>query len=199
MPAKRTLAIARPQPNRDQEMEGAVTRLLSLLGEDTEREGLIKTPKRVAKALQFLTKGYQENLGEIINGALFTEDHEEMVTMRDIALYSLCEHHLLPFFGKCHIAYIPNKKILGLSKLARLVDMFARRLQVQERLTNQIAQTLQEVLDPMGVAVVVEAEHLCMQMRGVQKRGSFVVTSSMLGVFRKRQETRQEFMNLIKS
>ena len=184
---------------KNKELEGSVNRILSLLGENPEREGLVKTPNRVAKALQFLTKGYHENLDEIINGALFTEDHEEMVTMKDIALYSLCEHHLLPFFGKCHIAYIPSKKILGISKMARLVDMFARRLQVQERLTNQIADTLQQVLDPMGVAVVVEAEHLCMQMRGVQKRGSVVITSAMLGAFRKRQETRQEFMNLIKS
>ncbi|MBI1908610.1 MAG: GTP cyclohydrolase I FolE [Deltaproteobacteria bacterium] len=202
MPQKKNkiieLSYDRLHPDRQKELEGSVDRILSLLGENPEREGLLKTPKRVAKALQFLTKGYHENLEEIINGALFTEDHEEMVTMKDIALYSLCEHHLLPFFGKCHIAYIPSKKILGISKLARLVDMFARRLQVQERMTNQIADTLQEVLDPMGVAVVIEAEHLCMQMRGVQKRGSVVVTSAMLGAFRKRQETRQEFMNLIR-
>ncbi len=172
---------------------------LSELGEDPEREGLVKTPQRIAKALRFLTQGYTQNVEEIINGALFTEDNDEMVTMKDIALYSLCEHHLLPFFGKCHVAYIPKNKIIGISKIARLVDVFARRLQVQERLTKQIAETLQEVLDPRGVAVVIEAEHLCMQMRGVQKQGSFVVTSSMQGAFRARQETRQEFMNLIRS
>ena len=179
-------------------MTGLFGSVLSEIGEDPAREGLVKTPARVAKAIRFLTQGYQQNVEEIINGALFTEDNDEMVTMKDIALYSLCEHHLLPFFGKCHIAYIPNKKIIGISKLARIVDIFARRLQVQERLTLQIAETLQKTLEPKGVAVVIEAEHLCMQMRGVQKQGSWVVTSSMLGAFRSRQETREEFMNLIK-
>lgn len=179
-------------------MTGLFGSVLSEIGEDPAREGLVKTPARVAKAIRFLTQGYQQNVEEIINGALFTEDNDEMVTMKDIALYSLCEHHLLPFFGKCHIAYIPNKKIIGISKLARIVDIFARRLQVQERLTLQIAETLQKTLEPKGVAVVIEAEHLCMQMRGVQKQGSSVVTSSMLGAFRSRQETREEFMNLIK-
>ncbi len=172
--------------------------VLSEIGEDPRREGLEKTPERVARAIRFLTQGYDQNVEQILNGALFTEDNDEMVTMKDIALYSLCEHHLLPFFGKCHVAYIPKNKIIGISKIARLVDVFARRLQVQERLTKQIADTLQNALDPKGVAVVIEAEHLCMQMRGVQKQGSFVVTSSMQGVFRSRQETRQEFMNLIK-
>lgn len=184
--------------DNSKKLEEAVKTILSGLGEDPTREGLLKTPHRVAKSLKFLTRGYQENIQEIINGALFTEEHEEMITMKDIAMYSLCEHHLLPFFGKCHIAYIPNKKIVGISKLARIVDIFSRRLQVQERLTNQIADTLQEVLDPLGVAVVIEAEHLCMQMRGVEKQGSSVLTSAMLGAFRRRQETREEFMNLIK-
>lgn len=180
-------------------LDSLVQSILSEIGEDPEREGLVKTPHRVAKSFRYLTRGYQQNVDEILNGALFTEDNDEMVTMRDIAIYSLCEHHLLPFFGKCHVAYIPNKKIVGISKLVRLVDMFARRLQVQERMTKQIADTLQEVLEPRGAAVVIEAEHLCMQMRGVQKSGSVVVTSAMLGAFRNRQETRQEFMKLIKS
>lgn len=172
--------------------------VLSEINEDPRREGLKKTPQRVAKALRFLTQGYQQDIHEIINGALFTEDNDEMVTMRDIEMYSLCEHHLLPFFGKCHVAYIPNRRIIGISKIARLVDVFARRLQVQERLTKQIAETMQKALEPKGVAVVIEAEHLCMQMRGVQKQNSCVVTSAMLGAFRSRQETREEFMNLIK-
>lgn len=172
---------------------------LGEIGEDPDREGLVKTPSRMAKSLRFLTQGYGQNVDDILNGALFTEDHEEMITVKDIAIYSLCEHHLLPFFGKCHVAYIPVKKIVGISKIARLVEMFARRLQIQERMTNQIASTLQKALEPMGVAVVIEAEHLCMQMRGVQKSGSTVVTSSMLGAFRRRQETREEFMNLIKA
>jgi len=172
--------------------------VLQELGEDPHREGLKRTPIRVAKALRFLTQGYQQNIDEVINGALFTEDNDEMVTMKNIEIYSLCEHHLLPFFGKCHVAYIPKHQIIGISKIARVVDVFARRLQVQERLTKQIADTMQRVLDPKGVAVVIEAEHLCMQMRGVQKQNSCVVTSAMLGAFRNRQETREEFMKLIK-
>lgn len=172
--------------------------VLEELGEAPDREGLQKTPGRVAKALRFLTRGYQQDVMEVLNGALFTEEHEEMVILKDIAVYSLCEHHLLPFFGKCHVAYLPNKKVVGLSKIARLVDVFARRLQVQERMTNEIANTLKTVLDPRGVAVVIEAEHLCMQMRGVQKRGSVMITSAMLGAFRNRQETRAEFMKLIR-
>ncbi len=171
--------------------------VLMELGEDTKREGLRRTPLRISKALRFLTQGYKENIDEIVNGALFTEDNDEMVTMKNIEIYSLCEHHLLPFFGKCHVAYIPNKKIIGISKIARVVDVFARRLQVQERLTKQIADTMQRILEPRGVAVVIQAEHLCMQMRGVQKQNSSVVTSSMLGAFRNRQDTREEFMNLI--
>ncbi len=172
--------------------------ILKELGEDTEREGLVKTPERIAKALRFLTKGYDQDVEEVLNGALFAEEHEEMVILKDISIYSLCEHHLLPFFGKCHVAYLPNKKIVGLSKIARLVDVFARRLQVQERMTNEIAQIMQKVLEPRGVAVVIEAEHLCMQMRGVQKSGSVMITSAMLGAFRNRQETRAEFMKLIR-
>ncbi len=180
-------------------LEEVARSILLEIGEDPKREGLKKTPLRVARAWRFLTQGYEQDPHEIINGALFTEDNDEMVTMKDIAIYSLCEHHLLPFYGKCHVAYIPNHKIIGISKIVRLVDVFTRRLQVQERLTKQIAETLQKALDPKGVAVVIEAEHLCMQMRGVQKRGSIVITSTMLGAFRSRQETRQEFMNLIRS
>lgn len=172
--------------------------LKEIPGENSSREGLLKTPERVAKAIRYLTQGYLEDPGAVLSSALFAQDHDEMITMKDIALYSLCEHHLLPFFGKCHVAYIPRHKIVGLSKMARVVDLYARRLQVQERLTREIAETLMKALDPLGVAVVIQAEHLCMQMRGIQKRGSVVVTSAMLGVFRKRQETRQEFMNLIK-
>ena len=173
--------------------------LLKELGEDLNREGLEKTPERVEKALRYLTSGYRKDVKEIVNGAVFTENYDEMVIVKDIDLFSLCEHHLLPFIGKCHIAYIPNKKILGLSKLVRLVEMYSRRLQVQERLTTQIAQTLQEALQPKGVAVVVEALHLCMVMRGVEKQNSKAVTSAMLGGFRDRPETRAEFMELIKS
>ena len=171
--------------------------ILGELGEDPTREGLLKTPGRVAKSLRFLTSGYQQSVEELLNGAVFTEDNDEIVTLRDISLYSLCEHHMLPFFGRAHVAYLPDKKIIGLSKLARMVDMFSRRLQVQERLTKQIAETLQEVLAPRGVAVVIEAEHMCMQMRGVQKRGAVMVTSHMMGAFRNSQATRQEFMKLI--
>ncbi len=195
--SKKVLSL--PSQNAPDELARTVESLLEQIGEEPEREGLVKTPDRVAKALRFLTQGYSQDPEEILNGALFTEDHQEMVTLKDIAIYSLCEHHLLPFFGRCHVAYIPKRKIVGVSKLARMVDMFARRLQVQERMTDQIASTLQKVLDPLGVAVVIEAEHLCMQMRGVQKRGSVMITSAMLGAFRTRQETREEFMKLIRS
>lgn len=179
-------------------MEEHIRDILRALGEDPDREGLQKTPQRVAQALSFLTRGYGMDPGKIINEALFTEDYEEMIVQKDIDFYSLCEHHLLPFFGKAHVAYIPDHKIVGISKLARLVDVFARRLQVQERLTNQIATTIMEKLDALGVAVVIEAEHLCMRMRGVEKQNSYVITSSLLGAFRTRQDTRQEFMNLIR-
>ena len=170
--------------------------ILVRLGEQPDREGLLNTPERYAKALQDLTKGYREDPGQILQGALFDVDYDEMVIVKDIEMFSLCEHHLLPFFGKVHIAYIPKGKVLGLSKVARLVEVFARRLQVQERLTVQIAETIQQVLQPLGVGVVVEARHLCMMMRGVEKQHSATVTSSMLGAFRAPQ-TRQEFLSLI--
>ena len=179
-------------------MKEQIRHILSALGEDPDREGLAKTPSRVAQALAFLTQGYQQDPAKVINDALFTEDYEEMIVQRDIDFYSLCEHHLLPFFGKAHVAYIPHHKIVGISKLARLVDVYARRLQVQERLTNQIANIIMEKLDPLGVAVVIEAEHLCMRMRGVEKQNSMIITSTLLGAFRTRQETRQEFMTLIR-
>lgn len=179
-----------------QSMEQSVISLLKDVGEDPQREGLLSTPKRVAESLLFLTKGYEENPEEVINNAIFHEDHDEMIIVKDIGLYSLCEHHMLPFVGRAHVAYLPDKRIIGLSKIARLVDIYARRLQVQERLTQLIAQTLQKCLEPKGTAVVIEAEHLCMQMRGVQKRGSTMVTSSMLGAFRN-QATRTEFLSMI--
>jgi GTP cyclohydrolase IA len=179
-------------------MEEQIRSILKALGEDPDREGLAKTPYRVTQALTFLTRGYQLDPAKIINDALFTEDYEEMIVQKDIDFYSLCEHHMLPFFGKAHVAYIPHHKIVGISKLARLVDVYARRLQVQERLTNQIANTIMEKLDPLGVAVVIEAEHLCMRMRGVEKQNSIIITSTLLGAFRTRQETRAEFMNLIR-
>src|ERR1700747_2643411 len=179
-------------------MEEQIRIILKALGEDTDREGLTKPPSRVAQALAFLTQGYQMDPAKVLNDALFTEDYEEMIVQKDIDFFSLCEHHLLPFFGKAHVAYIPHHKIVGISKLARLVDVYARRLQVQERLTNQIATIIMEKLDPLGVAVVVEAEHLCMRMRGVEKQNSMIITSTLLGAFRTRQETRAEFMNLIR-
>ncbi len=179
-------------------MEKIIQDLLSALGEDPSREGLLKTPSRVVKSLQFLTSGYQMDPCEVINGAEFTENYNEMILVKDIEVYSLCEHHLLPFFGKCHVAYIPDKKIVGLSKIARLVEIFARRLQVQERMTTQIAQVISKNLQPLGVAVVIEAAHLCMQMRGVQKQNSVTVTSEMLGIFRDQPATRSEFLQLIR-
>lgn len=175
----------------------AYQKILGLIGEDPTREGLVKTPDRAAKAMDFLTSGYKKDPKGVLNGAIFHEQYDEMVVVRDIELFSLCEHHLLPFFGKAHIAYIPNGKIVGLSKVARMVDVFARRLQVQERLTTQIAQTLQELLNPKGIGVVVEAKHLCMMMRGVEKQNSAMVTSSMLGDFRDNAATRKEFLGLI--
>jgi GTP cyclohydrolase I len=171
--------------------------ILTALGEDASREGLLKTPERVDRSLRYLTSGYRTNADELLNGALFDVAYDEMVIVRDIEVFSMCEHHLLPFFGKCHVAYIPNGKIIGLSKIPRLVDMFARRLQVQERLTMQIAETIREKIHPKGVAVVIEAQHLCMIMRGVEKQNSTAVTSSMLGGFKENQNTRNEFLNLI--
>jgi GTP cyclohydrolase I len=171
--------------------------LLKNLGEDPGREGLSETPRRAGKALRYLTGGYQMRVEDILNGALYSVTYDEMVIVKDIELFSLCEHHILPFFGKCHVAYVPDKKVVGLSKIPRLVDMFARRLQIQERLTQQIAATLQERIRPQGVGVVVEARHLCMMMRGVEKQHSQTVTSAMLGVFREQEQTREEFLSLV--
>lgn len=171
--------------------------ILDILGENVEREGLLKTPERVAKAMQFFMQGYGQDPDEILRSAMFTEDYRQMVIVKDIDFYSMCEHHMLPFFGKAHVAYIPNKKITGLSKIARVVEVFARRLQVQERLTTQIKESIQKNLDPMGVIVVIEAQHLCMQMRGVQKQHSITTTSDFTGVFQQ-AKTREEFLNLIK-
>src|SRR5471032_1437682 len=179
-------------------MQDVIRKLLTDLGEDPDREGLRDTPKRVEKAYKFLTSGYAADIDEVLNNALFTVDYNEMVIVKDIDFYSLCEHHLLPFFGKCHVAYIPRKRVIGLSKLPRLVDVFARRLQIQERMTNQIADTIREKIAPLGVAVVMEATHLCMSMRGVEKQNSFAVTSAMQGAFRNNARTRMEFLDLIK-
>jgi GTP cyclohydrolase IA len=200
--AKRQLARQASKANRNAnhraEVEQAVRILLRHSGEDPGREGLKRTPERVVEALEFLTSGYGEDPKAVINGALFAEqDYQEMILCKDLDFYSLCEHHMLPFFGKAHVAYLPNRRIVGLSKLARLVEIYARRLQVQERLTTQIAQTIMDEIDPLGVAVVLEAEHMCMRMRGVEKQNSLVTTSAMLGVFREKFETRQEFMTLI--
>src|SRR6185503_3131701 len=178
-------------------MQELVRKLLEALGEDPEREGLVETPRRVEKSLGFLTSGYRANVDDIVNGALFTVEYNEMVIVRDIDMYSLCEHHLLPFFGKCHVAYIPDGRVIGLSKIPRIVDVFARRLQVQERLTTQVAETLEAKLHPLGVAVVIEATHLCMAMRGVEKQNSVTVTSAMRGVFHRDPRTRAEFLELI--
>jgi len=179
-------------------MQELIARVLRELGEDPEREGLRDTPKRVEKSLRFLTSGYQADIDEVINGALFSVDYSEMVIVKDIDFYSLCEHHLLPFFGKCHVAYIPTRRVIGLSKIPRLVDVFARRLQVQERLTHQIAEVIQQKIAPLGVAVVMEGTHLCMAMRGVEKQNSIAVTSAMLGAFRDNARTRSEFLELIR-
>jgi GTP cyclohydrolase I len=180
-------------------MQDLIRQLLQQLGEDPDREGLVKTPQRVEKALRFLTSGYAANIDEVLNEALFTVDYSEMVIVKDIDFYSLCEHHLLPFFGKCHVAYIPRRRVIGLSKIPRIVDVFARRLQIQERMTNEIAQVILEKIDPRGVAVVCEGTHLCMSMRGVEKQNSYAVTSAMLGIFRDNARTRMEFLELVRS
>jgi GTP cyclohydrolase I len=182
-----------------QKLEGLITGMLEVLGEDPKREGLGFTPQRVAKSLEFLTGGYKENVHQVLNGAIFNERYSEMVIVKDIDFYSMCEHHMLPFFGKAHVAYIPNGKIVGLSKIPRIVEVFSRRLQVQERLTQQIADTLYNAVNPDGVGVVIEARHMCMMMRGVEKQNSSATTSAMLGVFRDDVKTRSEFLNLISS
>ena len=183
---------------KTQGLREVIEQLLLSVGEDPSRSGLEKTPDRVAKMFKFLTKGYNEDVDEVLNGALFPIEYDEMVIVKDIDFFSLCEHHLLPFFGKCHVAYLPDKEVIGLSKIPRLVEVFSRRLQVQERLTQQIADTLQDKIHPKGVAVVMEAQHLCMKMRGVEKQNATAITSAMKGVFRSRRETRQEFLDLIK-
>jgi GTP cyclohydrolase I len=206
MNRKRSTAAKRPTGNvitlkqRAQgsvDIEEHVRQILIQIGEDPNREGLVKTPYRVARAYEYLTKGYAQDPKEVVNKAMFTEDYQEMVLVKDIDFFSLCEHHLLPFFGRAHVAYIPKHRIVGLSKVARLVEVYSRRLQVQERLTTQVANTLMEELDPLGVGVVIRAEHLCMRMRGVEKQNSIVTTSAMLGAFRTQQPTREEFITLI--
>ena len=188
-----------PVTLKQAEMQELLRELLVRLSEDPEREGLLRTPERMERALEYLTRGYNEDPEKVLQDALFTVSYDEMVIVRDIEMFSLCEHHVLPFFGKVHVAYIPNGKVIGLSKIPRLVEVFARRLQVQERLTTQIAETIQRAIQPQGVGVVIEARHLCMMMRGVEKQHSAAVTSSMLGVFRDRQETREEFLSLIRA
>ena len=191
------LLLHEPKANAKEENIAALVRkMISIIGEDPNREGLRKTPERFEKALKFLTSGYHQNVEHILNGATFSVAYDQMVIVKDIEFFSLCEHHLLPFFGKCHVAYLPNKKVIGLSKVARLVNMFARRLQIQERLTSQIAQAIEEKISPEGVGVIVEARHLCMQMRGVEKQHGQAVTSAMLGCFRHNKETRDEFLSL---
>ncbi len=193
--------VARPAGMKldDATIADLARRMIELLGEDPTRDGLRNTPQRFEKALRFLTGGYSQGLDKVLNGAMFEVCYDEMVVVKDIEVYSLCEHHLLPFFGKCHVAYIPNKKVVGLSKIPRLVNMFARRLQIQERLTNQIARAIEEELNPQGVGVIMEARHLCMVMRGVEKQNSQAVTSAMLGVFRDNKQTRDEFLALVGS
>jgi GTP cyclohydrolase I len=185
-----------PRPS-ETTIASLMEQVLHLLGESPGREGLVRTPERVEKALRYLTSGYQKDVRHVVNGAMFAVKYDEMVIVKDIEFFSLCEHHLLPFFGKIHVAYLPKQKVVGLSKIPRIVDMFARRLQLQERLTQEIAQSLQDVLDPLGVGVVCEARHFCMMMRGVEKQHSGAITSAMLGAFRARKETRDEFLSLL--
>jgi GTP cyclohydrolase I len=193
-----TSEIAIPEIAGGESIADLVRKMLVQLGEDPSREGLRRTPERFEKALRFLTSGYGQDADEILNGAMFSVCYDEMVVVKDIEVYSLCEHHLLPFFGKCHVAYLPNKKVVGLSKIARLVNMYARRLQIQERLTSQIAQAIEEKLSPQGVGVIIEARHLCMVMRGVEKQNSMAVSSAMLGAFRESKQTRDEFLSLVR-
>ena len=199
--AKRTEELTLAEPGSVEKSESIadlVRRMLHLIGEDPERDGLRHTPERFEKALKFLTSGYHQDPEKLLNGAMFSVCYDQMVLVKDIEIYSLCEHHMLPFFGKCHVAYIPDKKVVGLSKIPRLVNMFARRLQIQERLTNQIASAIQQKISPLGVGVVVEARHLCMVMRGVEKQNSQTITSAMLGAFRENVQTREEFLSLIR-
>src|SRR5882672_241770 len=188
--------VLAPEHDR-RSLEELVREMLPYLGEDPDREGLLRTPERVGKALKFLTSGYQADIGKIVNDALYTVKYDEMVIVKDIEFFSLCEHHLLPFFGKVHVAYLPKNKVLGLSKIPRIIDAFARRLQIQERLTQQVAQTVQDAIDPEGVGVICEARHFCMMMRGVEKQHSGAITSAMLGAFRSRKSTRDEFLSLV--
>jgi GTP cyclohydrolase IA len=194
---KNKISAVKMMPPHDESIADLMQKLLLKIGEDPQRQGLVRTPQRADKALRFLTSGYDTDIDSIVNGALFDEKCDEMVVVKDIEFYSMCEHHLLPFFGTMHVAYLPNNKVIGLSKIPRIVDMFARRLQVQERLTHQVAETLQEVLRPKGVGVICEARHFCMMMRGVEKQHSGTVTSAMLGGFRERKETRDEFLSLV--
>ena len=186
-------------PEGSETIADLMRRILKMIGEDPERDGLRRTPERFEKALRFLTSGYQQDQEKVLNGAMFSVCYDQMVLVKDIEVYSMCEHHMLPFFGKCHVAYIPDKKVVGLSKIPRLVNMFARRLQIQERLTNQIASAIQQKINPLGVGVVIEARHMCMVMRGVEKQNSQAVTSAMLGAFRDNAQTREEFLSLIRA
>jgi len=196
-PTEELVVQTAPEKLKNATIADLARRMIELLGEDPNREGLRRTPERFEHALRFLTRGYEQNLDKVLNGAMFSVCYDEMVVVKDIELYSLCEHHLLPFFGKCHVAYIPNKRVVGLSKIPRLVNMFSRRLQIQERLTNQIARAIEEELKPVGVGVIVEAKHLCMVMRGVEKQNSQTLTSAMLGAFRENKHTRDEFLALV--
>jgi GTP cyclohydrolase I len=197
-PAREILVDEERASESGETIAGLMRRVIELLGEDTGREGLRKTPERMEKALRFLTSGYQQDPEKLLEGAMFSVCYDEMVVVKDIELFSLCEHHLLPFFGKCHVAYLPDKKVVGLSKIPRVVNLFARRLQIQERLTNQIAHAIEKSINPLGVGVVIEARHMCMAMRGVEKQHSQAVTSAMLGAFRENQQTREEFLALIR-
>src|SRR3954463_160955 len=200
--SKRVMSMPKSSIDRDsneEALERSYREVLERIGEDPQRDGLLRTPERTAKAITFLTRGYDEDPAQLLRGALFEVDYDEMVIVKDIEMFSLCEHHMLPFFGKVHVAYLPKGKVIGLSKIPRLVDVFARRLQVQERLTKQIADAIQDAIQPLGVGVVIEARHLCMMMRGVEKQHSATVTSSMLGDFRNEQQTREEFLSLIRS